>query len=85
MRFALPQTRGAVGEAAGCSGRTVARRMENAGFARRVANRRGERVVSTAGQLTSLSTEAVDVIRACMQGDSERTRLAAARTLWIWP
>ncbi|MEX2250616.1 MAG: hypothetical protein WD895_00930 [Acidimicrobiia bacterium] len=69
------------GDLAGCSGRTVARRMEDAGFARRVADRRGERVVSVAGQLTSLGSEAVDVIRASMHGDSESIRLSAAKTL----
>lgn len=69
------------GDLAACSGRTVARRMENAEFARQVSDRRGERVVSTAGQLTALSAEAVEVIKGCMQDDSARTRLAAAKTL----
>jgi hypothetical protein len=45
------------GEVARCSGRTVARRMEDAGFSRRVSKRRGERVVEAAGQLTSLSKD----------------------------
>ena len=69
------------GKAAGCVGRTVARRMEDAEFARRVASRRGEHVLAVAGQLTALSAEAVEVIRGCMQDGSARTRLAAAKTL----
>lgn len=71
----------AAGELAGCSGRTVARRMENAGFARWVSNRRGERVVATAGQLTLLSSEAVETIRGCLEAESHQVRLSAAKTL----
>jgi len=57
--LAAGRSYGEAGELAGCSGRTVARRMGDAEFARRVADRRGERVVSVAGQLTSLGSEAV--------------------------
>ena len=71
----------AAGELAGCSGRTVARRMTDAGFARRVSDRRGERVMATAGQLTSLSSEAVETIRGCLDAESPQVRLAAAKAL----
>lgn len=69
------------GEVAGCSGRTVSRRMDEAGFARRVSKRRGERVVAAAGQLTSLSDEAIDAIRGCLEDEDPRVKLAAAKTL----
>lgn len=69
------------GEVAGCSGRTVARRMDNAEFARQVSKRRGERVVAAAGQLTSLSDEAIEAIRGCLADEDPRVRLAAAKTL----
>lgn len=71
----------AAAELAGCSGRTVARRMADPEFARRVSKRRGERVVATAGQLTSLSSEAVETIRGCLDDESPRVRLAAAKAL----
>lgn len=60
------------GEVAGCSGRTVARRMEDAGFSRRVSKRRGGRVVEAAGQLTSLSDEAIGAIRDCLEDEDPR-------------
>lgn len=69
------------GEVAGCSGRTVARRMEDADFSRRVSKRRGERVVAAAGQLTSLSDEAIEAIRGCLEDEDPRVRLSAAKTL----
>lgn len=69
------------GEVAGCSGRTVARRMDNAEFARQVSRRRGERVVAAAGQLTSLSDEAIEAIRGCLVDEDPRVRLAAAKAL----
>jgi hypothetical protein len=71
----------AAGELAGCSGRTVARRMAVAEFARRVSDRRGERVMATTGQLTSLSSEAVETIRGCLESESDQVRLSAAKTL----
>jgi len=63
------------GKKAGCVGRTVARKMQDLDFARQVASRRGEHVLAVAGQLTSLSAEAVEVIRGCTQDESARTRL----------
>ena len=69
------------GQAADCSSRTVARRMDDPEFARRVSKRRGERVVAAAGQLTSLSDSAIEAIRGCLGDEDPRVRLAAAKTL----
>ncbi len=70
-----------VGEEAGCSARTVARRMDDPEFSRRVSKRRGEVVVEVAGRLTSLSGDAVGAIRGCLDDEDPRVRLAAAKTL----
>lgn len=72
------------GQLAGVSDRTVARRMSDVSFARRVAERRGEQVVATAGRISSLAGEAVDAIRGCLSDSSANTRLAAARLLLDW-
>lgn len=74
------------GAVAGVSARTVSRRMSDVGFARRVADRRGEQVVAIAGRISSLTSEAVDAVRECLSDPSARTRLAAARLLldWAW-
>lgn len=72
------------GGLAGVSGRTVARRMADVGFARLVADRRGEQVVAIAGRISSLSSEAVDAIRDCLSDTSASTRLAAAKLLLEW-
>lgn len=69
------------GQLAGCSARTIARRMSNPGFARLVADRRGEVVVSVTGRLTSLAAEAVEAIRSGLADESVRTRIAAGRLI----
>jgi len=69
------------GVAANVSDRTVARRMSEPGFARRVAARRDEVVVSAVGQLTSLVDEAVDGIRSGLVDESARTRMAAGKLI----
>ena len=67
------------GQRANLSGRTVARRMADPGFARLVAERRGEHVVATAGRLTTLGAQAMDAIEGCLEDPSARTRLVAAK------
>ena len=70
---------------AGVSARTVSRRMSDARFARRVADRRGEQVVAIAGRITSMTAEALNTIRDCLGDDRpELTRLAAARLVLDW-
>lgn len=69
------------GSLAHVSGRTVARRMQDPVFARRVADRRGEQVVALAGVVTSLSSEAVAAIRSCLEDDSPRVRMAAGKLI----
>lgn len=67
-----------VADLANCSARTVARRMADPGFARRVSERRGERVSAITGQLTDVAVEAVAVIQSCLHAEVEGTRLRAA-------
>ncbi len=71
----------AAGAAANVSDRTVARRMSKPSFARRVAARRDELVVSAVGQLTSLVDEAVEAIRSGLVDESARTRMAAGKLI----
>lgn len=67
------------GVAGNVSDRTVARRMSVPAFARRVAERRDEQVVSAVGELTSLVGDAVDAIRSGLVDESARTRVAAGK------
>ncbi|MEX2374898.1 MAG: helix-turn-helix domain-containing protein [Dehalococcoidia bacterium] len=71
-------------EVAGCSERTVARRMSEPAFARQVAERRAEHLVSMAGRFSTLTSRAVEVIEQLMEEGSERTRLASARLVVEW-
>lgn len=70
------------GELAGVTSRTVARRMTDPGFVRRVSERRGERVAEVTGQLVSASVDAVRVIREqCLDAERPADRLRAASLL----
>jgi hypothetical protein len=66
------------GDVANGSARTVARRMADPQFARRVSERRGERVNAITGQLTDVAVEAVGVIQSCFFAESDADRLRAA-------
>ena len=67
------------GEIAGCTARTISRRMANRDFARRVSRRRGERVQAIAGQLTALAEDAVTTVREVLaSADRDADRLRAA-------
>jgi hypothetical protein len=63
---------------AGCSVRTVARRMSEQDFARRVSVRRQERVTEITGELTNVAAEAVAVIRRCLDAEQTSDQLRAA-------
>ncbi len=69
------------GALAKVSDRTVARRMSVPGFARRVAERRDEQVVSGVGELTSLVGDAVDAIRSGLVDESAKTRVATGKLI----
>jgi len=71
--MSYPQT----GEIAGCTARTISRRMSDRDFARRVSRRRGERLQAITGQLTALADDAVAGLRelvASAQRDADRLR-----------
>lgn len=82
--LAAGQSYAEAGDLAGISSRTVARRMSEVAFARRVADRRGEQVVAIAGRISSLTFEAIEAVRECLADSDARTRLAAARLLLDW-
>lgn len=69
----------AAGAAAGCTGRTVSRRMEAPDFAARVSKRRGERVAQVTGSLTAMSDDALGVLRSVMVEGTTPERLRAAQ------
>ena len=67
------------GEVAGCTSRTVARRMAEPTFAAVVSRARGERVAELTGQLTGLGSKAIEAIGECLQSGSPAERLRAAQ------
>ena len=70
------------GELAGVNARTVARRMTDQEFVRRVSDRRGERVAEVTGKLVSASSDAVRVIHEqCLEAERPADRLRAAQLL----
>lgn len=69
------------GEVASRSERTVRRRMADPVFAAEVSRRRGERAAALTGQLVGAGPGAVDVLRGCLEADSEAVRLRAAQLI----
>jgi hypothetical protein len=67
------------GEISATSTRTVARRMSDPGFARRVTARRAEQVQMITGQLTPLGPEAIAAIRSCLTDEKSSVRISAAK------
>jgi hypothetical protein len=68
----------ATGAAAGCTSRTVSRRLEDPDFTARVSRRRGERVAQVTGTLTSMSDDALEVLRSAMAEGTTAEKLRAA-------
>lgn len=66
------------GAAGRVTSRTVGRRMSDPNFAARVSQRRGERVSEITGALTTMSREAIDVLRETMADGRPGDRLRAA-------
>lgn len=56
----------AAGELAGCSARTVSRRMSEEAFRQQVSRLRGERVARLSGTLAGLAEKAVSLLDQCM-------------------
>jgi hypothetical protein len=68
-------------ERAGVDRRTVSRRMQLPEFARRVSEGRDEHGVVVSGGLASSTPRAVSTIVACLDDESPKVRLAAAKLL----
>ena len=68
-------------EKAGCSPRTVYRRLDAPGFRQAVANLRSEMVSQAAGQLASRMAEAAEALQKLLTAESETVRLGAARSI----
>lgn len=69
------------GETAGISGRTVARRMSDPEFARRVEALRAEHVAALTGQVLALGPEALQAIRDCLGADRPPVQRLRAASL----
>lgn len=67
------------GAAAGVTARTVGRRMTDPAFLSRVSQRRGERVSEITGRLSSMSADALGVLRDTMVEGRPADRLRAAQ------
>lgn len=66
------------GASARVTARTVGRRMSDPEFAACVSQRRGERVSEITGALTTMSRDAIDVLRAIMADGKPGDQLRAA-------
>jgi hypothetical protein len=66
---------------AGCSAKTVQRRLHDPAFRARVSELRRGMVDAASGRLTGALTEAADALRGLLNADSEAVRLGAARSL----
>ncbi len=81
MALAAGQTHAAAARAAGCSARTVDRRVL-AGFRRRVQEARAAALRRAADLLVDAAVEAVGELRVLMRfADSDAARVSAARAL----
>lgn len=69
------------GNQAGLDKRTVARRMKEPQFIKRVRDRRREYVDAVDGQLAMRGRNAVEAISECLDDPDPRVRLAAARLI----
>ncbi len=82
MALAAGQTHAAAARAAGCSARTVDRRVLAAGFRRRVQEARAAALRRAADLLVDAAVEAVGELRVLMRfADSDAARVSAARAL----
>ena len=66
---------------AGVSTRTVARRLADPAFRRRVQELRAEMLARTSGLLADSGAEAVEALRELLKGESPQARLGAARAI----
>jgi len=70
--------------AAGCSARTVQRRMKRSAFSAELAQRRALRVERLTARLASITDQAVDVIVESFESESATVRLRAADLALTW-
>jgi AcrR family transcriptional regulator len=68
-------------EKAGCSPRTVYRRLGDLSFCKAVTNLRSEMITQAAGQLAARMGEAVETLQNLLKAESENVRLGAARSI----
>jgi hypothetical protein len=80
LAFAAGANAAAAAKHAGCSVKTVQRRLKDPAFRSRVDARRAELVSNAIGRLSALGTLAGDVLGELLKSQSEKVRLGAART-----
>jgi len=68
-------------EKAGCSPRTVYRRLEDLSFGKAVAELRSQMITQAAGQLAARMGEAVETLQTLLKAESENVRLGASRSI----
>ncbi len=69
---------------AGCSTKTVQRRVQNPRFARELASLRAVRQEELASRLSHLSSDAVSVLHQILQNGPPSLQLRAATTVMSW-
>ena len=81
LHLASGTTVEAAAELAGISRATAFRRLQDPEFQRRIKQTRGEMIERAAGHLAAGATEASITLRNLLGSDSEKVRLAAAKTI----
>lgn len=81
LALAQGRTTGQAAKAAGVSGRTVLRWLEEPAFRQEVADTRTELLHLAVGRLAAASTKAVDALVDSLDNERGQARVQAARTL----
>jgi hypothetical protein len=76
--LAAGNTYARAGELAGCSPRTVRRRVTDPDFRAELARRRAARTLELVGTVSALESLAVQTIRECLTAEKDADRLRAA-------
>ncbi|WP_157880128.1 hypothetical protein [Streptomyces natalensis] len=81
LALAQGRTNGQAAKAAGVSGRTILRWLDDPAFQREVADNRTELLRLAVGRLAAASTKAVNALVNALDNERGQARVQAARTL----
>ena len=81
VALACGATIDAAAERAGCSPRTVSRRLADADFARQVSTVRGQLFAAATGRLAKAATKAADKLEKLLESPQDHVAYAAAKSI----